>query len=409
MKLLVLGAGVVGKHIARTAADMPVFGGITVADRLPGRAANLAAEVGGTGVAVDATDQAALVTLMEQADLVVSAIGPATRFGVSTLRAAIRARRTFVDITDDPHPTLDMLKLDAEARAAGVTAIIGTGASPGVSNLLAVAAGRALDRVDRLLTGWGSGGEESGDDDEPGDGANAALQHWVEQCSGAIPALVDGRIADVPPLRRVVVDYPGLGPVTGRTVGHPEPVTLARRFPELREAFNVMNFSDFVFDGLEAAAAAVNAGASPAEGARILAARFGEDASLADRFGALARLAFQGMRDALAPKLWLPPLWALAEGERDGRPARIGASLNGYVPGGTGRMTGVPCALIAGLLATGAANPGPGVHSVETAVDPDRFFAALAPYLRDSEGRVVTDPVALVRDAGPGHEAVAAE
>jgi hypothetical protein len=395
MKLLVLGAGAVGKHIVRTAVAMPAFNTITVADRMEQRAAAVAAAVGGTAIAVDAADHAGLVAVMEQADLVVSAIGPATRFGVSTLRAAIAARRTFIDITDDPQPTLDMLKLDADAKAAGITAIIGTGASPGIANMLAVTAGRELDRVDRLLTGWGSAGKEEPDDDELGDAASAALQHWVEQCSGLIPALVDGRITQVKPLQPITVDYPGLGPVTGRTVGHPEPVTLARRFPELRHAANVMNFSDFVFDSLEAAANAVNAGASPAEGARILAARFGEGATLTESLSVLARLAFQGLRDGVSQPTWLPPVWALAEGEKNGRPARVGAALRGLVPGGTGPMTGIPCAVIASIVASGNARPGAGVHTVDTAIDPDGFFAELAPFLRNAEGKPVDHSIDL--------------
>ena len=56
------------------------------------------------------------------------------------LRAAIRAGCHYVDVCDDWEPTLEMLALDTEARAAGVTAVIGLGASPGITNLLAVQA-----------------------------------------------------------------------------------------------------------------------------------------------------------------------------------------------------------------------------------------------------------------------------
>ena len=44
-------------------------------------------------------------------------------------RAAIDARRNYIDVCDDPVPTLDMLAHDREAKAAGVTALIGLGAS----------------------------------------------------------------------------------------------------------------------------------------------------------------------------------------------------------------------------------------------------------------------------------------
>ncbi|MBW2087346.1 MAG: saccharopine dehydrogenase, partial [Deltaproteobacteria bacterium] len=57
------------------------------------------------------------------------------------------ARCHYIDINDDWEPTLDMLKLDEEARQAGITAIIGMGASPGVSNLLAVKAMSLFDTI----------------------------------------------------------------------------------------------------------------------------------------------------------------------------------------------------------------------------------------------------------------------
>ena len=55
--------------------------------------------------------------------------------------------------TITPNPMQPRTALDAEARAAGVTAVIGMGASPGVTNLLAARAVAPLDRVDDLFTG----------------------------------------------------------------------------------------------------------------------------------------------------------------------------------------------------------------------------------------------------------------
>jgi len=397
MKLLVLGAGVVGKSIAQSAAAMPIFHSITVADYNLNRAQEVARLIGAQSIQVDASEHSSLVEAMKQADMVISAIGPATRFGVSTLRAAIEARRTYIDITDDPVPTLEMLKLDAEAKSAGVIAIIGTGASPGIANLLAVAAGRELDQVNRLLTGWGSGGDEGIEDDASlTQGTNAALQHWVEQCSGKIPTLIDGKIDFVESLQPMTVDFPGIGSVQGRTVGHPEPVTLKRRFPELKDAANVMNFSDFVFEGLQSAAKVVNQGGSAADGAKALAKYFGEGADLGSSASIFARTTIEDLVSKVTSKLWLPPLWALAEGKKNGHIVKVGAQLSGYIPGGTGPMTGIPCAVIASIIGSGL-SPIPGVHSVETAVDPDRFFATLCPFLRDEKGRSVENPIVLSR------------
>ena len=56
--------------------------------------------------------------------------------------AAIEAGAHYLDICDDWEPTLDMLELGERARARGVTAVIGMGASPGLTNLLAMKAGK---------------------------------------------------------------------------------------------------------------------------------------------------------------------------------------------------------------------------------------------------------------------------
>jgi saccharopine dehydrogenase-like NADP-dependent oxidoreductase len=89
--------------------------------------------------AVDVLDPTGLAELLRGADVVLSAVGPFYRFGTTVLRAAIESGTSYVDVADDPAPTLQMLALDPAARAAGVSAIVGAGASPGLSNLLAVA------------------------------------------------------------------------------------------------------------------------------------------------------------------------------------------------------------------------------------------------------------------------------
>ena len=57
-----------------------------------------------------------------------------------------------------------MLELDGQAREAGVPAVVGIGASPGVSNLPAATAASELDGVDEVITGWGFGGCGGSDD-----------------------------------------------------------------------------------------------------------------------------------------------------------------------------------------------------------------------------------------------------
>lgn len=399
MKLLVVGAGSVGSHIASTATMIEPFSQIIVGDLNGQRAAAIAAVIGGSSLRLDATDHNALVGAMRSADVVVSAIGPAARFGLSTLRAAISAGRPYADISDDPHPTLDMLKLDDEARTAGITAILGLGASPGIANMLAVEAGSRLDKVNRILTGWGSGGFEDDPDEDDfslNGEVSAALEHWVEQASGTIPILKDGEIVESAPLARVTVDYPGIGRVLTRTVGHPEPITLKRRFPELREALNLMDFPSFIFRSLEKAAKAVEESGSTRKGAELLMELFSRESNGTLLSRKSMSYVWHETWDKLSRKHWLPPLWAIAEGTVSGRPARVAASLAGSIRGGTGRLTGVPTAVAVGMLATGDLACGPGVHTIETALTPDRFFSRLAPFIQGTDNRPTTQATTVV-------------
>ena len=77
-----------------------------------------------------------------------STVGPFFVFRPPILPAAIDAACDYIDICDDPDPTLEMLAFDDRAQAAGVTALLGMGGNPGVANLLAVIAGRELNTVE---------------------------------------------------------------------------------------------------------------------------------------------------------------------------------------------------------------------------------------------------------------------
>ncbi|NWM25162.1 saccharopine dehydrogenase, partial [Escherichia coli] len=69
---------------------------------------------------IDIEDAAVLGGILRQHDIVVSTVGPASRFAVPLLRQVVAAGCHFVDVTDDPLPTLDMLAFDIAAGAAGV-------------------------------------------------------------------------------------------------------------------------------------------------------------------------------------------------------------------------------------------------------------------------------------------------
>ena len=372
------GAGDMGRVAVRHVARMANVGRLTIADRDFERAAALAAEIGGgateiVAARVDAADDAALRALLADADVVLNTTGPFYRFGPAVLDAAIATRTHYFDICDDWEPTIAMLGRDATAVAAGVTAVVGIGASPGASNLLAVLAARPLDEIHDLYTAWpvdvgdGAAAGEIG----AGDGVpSAAVVHWMHQIAGRIRVASGGRLVDTAPLAPVELAFPGVGRGTAYTVGHPEPITLHANLGVRGASANVMVLSPGLLAYLRDIAGDIDAGnLSPEDAARLIGAPDAERGLRAER--AAASIAGPGQ---------LPPFFALAIGTRGGAVVRSGAMVLSFPPG-MAAATGIPLAIgleewLAGRI------PDAGVMAPGSALDPERFFAALAPHCR---------------------------
>jgi saccharopine dehydrogenase-like NADP-dependent oxidoreductase len=196
---------------------------IVIAGRNEEKAKELAVEVQGNTCtqSVDVEDSRSLNKAMKDTDIVLSTVGPFYKYGATILKAAIRAGVDFLDINDDYDSSRDSLDLSNEAQKAGVTAIIGAGASPGVTNVLAKYGTEKLDRVDEINTLWC----ESATDPT----GSAAMTHWIHIISGSIPTYRNGRWVDVPGLSEPeIVDFPVFGKAEVAYVGHAEPVTIPR-------------------------------------------------------------------------------------------------------------------------------------------------------------------------------------
>lgn len=367
-KVTVLGgAGEMGRYVVQTLATDPTFSHVVVADLDLGAAEELAASIGGAVSArrLDAGDEQSLDDVLGDTDAVVSCVGPFYRFGVPVLRAAVRNRVDYLDICDDWEPTLEMLDLDSEAAEAGIVALIGMGASPGVSNLLAVSAAATLDRVDKIVTAWSVGADgEPSLAESSGPEPSAAVVHLLHQLTGTIRVVTGGELSDVAPRQVQSVNVAGMGEGRGWTVGHPEALTLPRRFPDVRECINVMVGSPTRIGAVGSLARLVDSGEIDVhEAAKRFAVGdfpdFEVDASPLD-------------------SVHLPPLFATVEGTRDGVHLRRSGIALALPPTGMGGATGVPAAV--GLRCFLADRPEPGVHTAEQVIDPERFFAALGPY-----------------------------
>ncbi|GAB3857763.1 saccharopine dehydrogenase NADP-binding domain-containing protein [Nocardioides maradonensis] len=371
------GAGEMGAYACRVLAKADEIDQVLVADRDLARAEALAAELGPTAsaFALDISDADALRAALEQVDVVLNTAGPFYRFGREVLSAAIAAGTDYLDICDDWEPTLEMLELDAEARAAGVTAIIGMGASPGTSNLLALLAMNQCDTVERVVTAWRAGAlPYPAEGEEPQ--TNAALEHWVHNCTEPIKIWRGGTLIDAHALEEVTVTYPGRGEGSVWVCGHPEPLTLPRVRPEVQESLNLMVSRRGLMEGMQRVAARVRSGELDVTAAskQILLEP--------DTGGAAA-----------GPSPTLPNLFAVAEGTKDGRRIRVGAQPIVLPNANMGEMTGYPLAIATLMLVRGLVD-APGVHGPEGAVDPETYFHELSLLVEDRPDGPVFEVVA---------------
>ena len=227
-KIAVLGGcGAVGSVAARAIADQGHQ--VVLADRNTTRAAELAAEWGDDKASVfelDAFDSASVSDAIAGCDAVLNCVGPFYKTVETVLGAVIEAGIDYVDVCDDVDVTDGVLGMDAKAKEAGVTALIGMGSSPGATNLLAKFAHDVLmDSTDSVDIFHAHGGE-------PFEGPGV-IGHRFHCMSIDIPMFLDGELQYVKYFEpggialREKFTFPVLGDeVLLYPYPHPEQVTL---------------------------------------------------------------------------------------------------------------------------------------------------------------------------------------
>ena len=157
MHIIVLGgAGAMGRVTVRALTEYDDVEQVTIADYNEERARDLAAELDTSGSddgqiavrQVDVRDFERLRTLIRGADAVLSAIDYV--YNVPVLKACIQERVHYADLGGLFHMTRTLMEMSAEAEAAGITAIMGMGGTPGITNLLARLAVDKLERVESI-------------------------------------------------------------------------------------------------------------------------------------------------------------------------------------------------------------------------------------------------------------------
>lgn len=179
-----------------------------------------------TTLKLDLFDHEALIRAITGAALVVLGAGPYTRTSHPVMKVCLQVKVPYLDFDDDVESTQAALDLHETAKKEGVAFFIGCGASPGLSNVIAVDAARELDTVTSIELFWLVGNEKSG-------AGKAVMEHLMHIASGPCLTWIDGKPTMVESYEQTRF-APMLGKATEMMLhetAHPEPVTLPRLFP----------------------------------------------------------------------------------------------------------------------------------------------------------------------------------
>jgi lysine 6-dehydrogenase len=210
MRAAVLGAGgTIAPAIVRDLAESEEFDSLTLLD-LDGARARAVADAHGAGkataAAVDAADPQALVFALEGCGVMVNAAS--YRINLRAMDACVAAGCSYIDLGGLYHLTGDQLARSGEFEERGLLGVLGAGAGPGKTNVMAARAARELDSVAAVRCS--SAGLDT--DPPPGLSTPYAVQTLMDELT--VPPMVvrEGVASEVEPM------------TPGGRIAFPEPV-----------------------------------------------------------------------------------------------------------------------------------------------------------------------------------------
>jgi len=343
---------------------------------------------------LDLYDRDALLDVVRGAALVVLGAGPYIRTSEPVITACIELKMPYLDFDDDVESTQHALSLAGQAQEAGVPLYIGCGASPGMSNVLAVDAASELDTVEDIEMFWTVG-------DERPDVGRAVIQHLMHIAAGDCLTWENGE----PVTHQSYVETGsapmggGLGETLLYETAHPEPVTMPRRFPGAQRIRCLGGMDPAPINGLvKGLGHAIESGRMTSDEAvdfmmAIVKSRFGTPLGWRHALGGMIAqvrrgesgtgemLKFLGASAVRRRYTWRGGLLARVRGTRDGRPAvavrRTPVSGPGsYLLASMATVTGTACAAFM-VLALDEAGKRAGSFAPEDWAEPEPFYTAL--------------------------------
>ena len=151
MKMLLLGAGMMGRAIAYDLARTPDVPEVVVADKESSKVKSLMDWVGSGKLKADRVDvrkSSEVIPLMKGCRVAISAVPYFFNFGLA--RAAVDAGVSFCDLGGNLETVLQELELSTEAKQKGITIIPDCGFNPGIGNILAALGAKKLDQIEEI-------------------------------------------------------------------------------------------------------------------------------------------------------------------------------------------------------------------------------------------------------------------
>lgn len=361
MKILVLGAaGAMASVVIRDLLKFSEDVRITAADTRPSTWNDSRIST----ATADVRDLDSTTRLVEGHDAVLNCV--TYYFNVPIMLAALRARVPYSDLGGLYHGTMKQFELHREFEEAGVSAVLGMGSTPGITNVMAGTLARQMDRVDELHVRIACADESAGGPLPIPYAFDTVLDEF------ALEPMVfrDGHAEAVPPMSgsESIEFPPPVGKAEAIYTLHSEVAMFPRSFPKLREAsFKIAFPLEFV------------------EKMRLLV-----QLGFASREKRIGDVSPRQMLLALAQDLKQPEgepsdcdvIRVIARGQKNGKPVEeIAQSIilpDRETKTAAGSLdTGVPLSIVGEMLARGTLRT-PGVLCPELAVPAEPFFEQLA-------------------------------
>jgi len=320
-------------------------------------------------VKVDANDPAKLVEEISASRVVINAIW--YEHNLEVMKAAIQAKVHYNDLGGLFHMTRKQMELNRNAENAGITAVLGGGESPGITNVMVALCAKKLDSVKKIRIRVGGievGGVPAGDRLA----FPFAVSTVFDEYSKTPVMYMDSKFQEVAPLSgdEVVEFNEPVGRNTCHYSIHSEIATLPLNFKQATDVDFKLGVSPKLFKAIRPM---IDAGLGDSVPIEV------KGVKVSPRHFAVAYLQSRASREE--PERCVA-LRTEVEGMKDGKSRIVTCNIVGKpdpvfgVKNSTALLTGVGASIVAQMIMTGAITKK-GVVAPEACVSPEGMLSEL--------------------------------